>query len=43
MSADIRVDTPEDFRLEQTVSSRALCLKCKNIRTSICGPEGNLA
>ena len=33
MSADIRVDTPEDFRLEQTVSSRALCLNwCKNIK-----------
>ena len=33
MSADIRVDTPEDFRLEQTVNSRALCLNwCKNIK-----------
>jgi hypothetical protein len=33
MSADIRVNTPEDFRLEQTVSSRQLCLNwCKNIK-----------
>ena len=33
MSADIRVDTPEDFRLEQTISSRELCLTwCKSVK-----------
>jgi hypothetical protein len=33
MSADIRIDTPHDYRLEQTVKSRDLCLEwCKNIK-----------
>jgi hypothetical protein len=33
MSADIRVDMPHDYRLEQTIKSRKLCLDwCKNIK-----------